>query len=238
MATSSVKAKKICQTLGKPSEANARVLANLFPTCASSGTKQHLNFNPNDECVAGEAHCRKKAATPGQGRAKKLKVVLLSSIPSSIPKGSRHENLNKNGQVVEIPFHHSITASDVMRQIRRAFGGLGDINNIQFLQARQDNTLHVAENQHGVGVIKLAGCGSLYAKQSERSDTVVIHDGESEESNEFPCTSKPRTVEPIESTKGSQSSSIASKPRTVESNESIDGRVAAALEQSEQIVQQ
>ena len=87
---------------------------------------------------------------------------------------------------MEIPFHRSMTASDVMRQIRRAFGGLGDVNNIQFLQARQDNTLHVTENQHldGVGVIKLAGV-EVYAKQSERSNTVVIHDGESEESNEF-----------------------------------------------------
>ena len=45
-------------------------------------------------------------------------------------------------------------------------------------------------------------------------------------------------MEPIESTEGSQSSSLASKPKTVESNESIDGRVAAALEWSEQIVLQ
>ena len=43
-------------------------------------------------CVAGEAHRHKKAAMPGQGRAKKLKVVFLSSIPSSIPKGSRRES--------------------------------------------------------------------------------------------------------------------------------------------------
>lgn len=261
MTTSSGKAKDLCRALGKPSKANARVLASLFPACASSGTKRQLNFNPNDECVAGEAHRRKKAATPGQGRAKRLKVVMLSNIPSSIPKGSRRESLRKNGRVLEIPFHRCMTTNEVIKQIRAAFVGLGDIHNLQFLHAQQDNTLHVAENQHldGVGVIKLAGCGSLYVKQSESSDVVVIQDGESGESGESSQSSsntsvpsKPRTVEPIESTEGSQSSSntsVPNKPRTVEPTESTEGgqssssnsihsRLAAALERTEKVVQQ
>ena len=211
------------------------MLASLFPACASSGTKRQLNFNPNDECVAGEAHRRKKAATPGtpgQGRAKRLKVVMLSNIPSSIPKGSRGESLRKNGRVLEIPFHRCMTTNEVIKQIRAAFVGLGDIHNLRFLHALQDNTLHVAENQHldGVGVIKLAGCGSLYVKQSESSDVVVIQDGESGESSQSSSNtsvpSKPRTVEPIESTEGSQSSSntsVPNKPRTMEPTESTEG---------------
>ena len=55
-STSSGKAKSLCSSLGKPSEANAKVLATLFPACASSSTKkQSLKFNPSDDCVVGEA---------------------------------------------------------------------------------------------------------------------------------------------------------------------------------------
>ena len=234
MTTSTGKAKDLCRALGKPSKANARVLASLFPACASSGTKRQLNFDPNDECVVGEAHCRKKAATPGQGRAKRLKVVMLSNIPSTIPKGSRRESLKKNGRVVEIPFHRRMTANEVIKQIRAAFVGLGDLHNLQFLHARQDNTLHVAENQHldGVGVIKLAGCGSLYIKQSDSSEVVVIRDGESGESSQSSSgtsvPSNPGTVEPVECAGSGQSSSSIS----------VHSRLAAALERTEEVVHQ
>ena len=251
MVTSSGKAKEICRSLGKPSEANARVLANLFPTCASSSTKRQLKFNPNDECVAGEVHRRKKAATSGQGRAKKVKVVMLNDIPSSIPKGRRRESLKKNGRVVEILFNRCMTAKEVLKQIRAAFVSVGDIHSLQFLHAQQDNTLHVAENQHldGVGVIKLAGCGSLYIKQSESSDVVVIRDGESGESSQSSSTSKPMTPEQINSGQSSSSSgtNVPSKPMTVELTESTEGgqsssstsvhsRLAAALERAQEVV--
>ena len=116
------------------------------------------------------------------------------------------------------------------------------------MHTRKDNTLHVAENQHldGVGVIKLAGCGSLYIKQSESSEVVVIRDDESGESSQSSSgtsvPSKPRTAELIESTKGGQSSSstsVPSNPGTVEpvecaesgqcsSSISVHSRLAAA----------
>ena len=75
---SSKKAKCIRNTLRKPPEANAKVLATLCPVCAPSGTKQPLKFDPTDECVAAEAHSRKKATKPVKGRAKTLKVILLN----------------------------------------------------------------------------------------------------------------------------------------------------------------
>lgn len=77
MSTSSGKAKSLCTSLGKPSDASAKVLASLFPACASSSTKQAMKFDPSDECIAAEAHRRKKAGIPGKGRAKRLKVVML-----------------------------------------------------------------------------------------------------------------------------------------------------------------
>ena len=169
MSTSSGKAKSLCSSLGKPSDASAKVLATLFPACASLSTKQALKFDPSDDCVVSEAHHRKKAGTPRKGRAKRLKVVILKDIPSSIPKGSRRESLRKDGWVAEIPFHRCMTSAEVMKHVQACFNGLGDVSNLQFLHARQDNTLQVAGDQKldGVGVIKLAGCGSLYMKQSD-----------------------------------------------------------------------
>lgn len=254
MTTSTGKAKDLCQTLGKPSKANARVLASLFPACASSGSKRKLNYNPNDECVAGEAHRRKKAATPGQGRAKRLKVVMLSNIPSSIPKGSRRESLKKNGRIVETSFHRCMTANEVIKQIRAAFVDLGDLHNLQFLHAQRDNTLLVAENQHldGVGVIKLAGCGSLYIKHSESSDVVICVDDCGESSQSSSNTSVPSTAEQIKITErglSSSSSSVPSKPRTVQpiestesgqssSNTTVHSRLSAALKRTEEVIHQ
>lgn len=118
------------------------------------------------------------------------------------------------------------------------------------MYARQDNTLHVAENQHldGVGVIKLAGCGSIYIKQSESSEVVVIRDGESGESSQSSSgtsvPSKPRTAELIEST-----TSVPSNPRTVEpvecaesgqssSSICVHSKLTAALERTVKVVHQ
>lgn len=60
-----------------------------------------------------------------------------------------------------------MTSAEVLKQVKDSFKGLGDVSNLQFLHARQDNTLQVADDQEldGAGVIKLAGCGSLYVKQ-------------------------------------------------------------------------
>lgn len=62
-----------------------------------------------------------------------------------------------------------MTSIEVQKCVEDSFKGLGDVSNLHFLHARQDNTLQVADNQKldGVGVIKLAGCGSLYMKQSD-----------------------------------------------------------------------
>ena len=46
--------------LGRPSETNAKVFVTLFPACASTGTKPTNKFDPTDDCVAGDAHRRKK----------------------------------------------------------------------------------------------------------------------------------------------------------------------------------
>ena len=84
----------------KPSEANAKVLASLFPALGAKRPAQ--KFDPQDECITATAHKRKKAATPGKGKAKKLKVVLLKDIPPSIPKGSQRNKLRNDGRIEEV----------------------------------------------------------------------------------------------------------------------------------------
>lgn len=64
---SSAKARNLCRSLEKPSEANAKVLASLFPACASSRTKRPAKFDPLDDCVAAEAHRRKKKPLHQEG---------------------------------------------------------------------------------------------------------------------------------------------------------------------------
>ena len=177
MSTSSGKAKSLCKTLGKPSEANAKALATLFPSRRSLSTKQPLEFDPTDKCVVDDAHRRKKAATPCKVRTKRLKVVMLSDIQPSIPKGSRRQSLMKDGRILEVAFRRCMMSNEVMEHVRDAFKDLGNVSNFQFLRAHQDNMLQVAEDQlDGLGVIKLAGCGSLYVKQSDDDIAVTTND--------------------------------------------------------------
>ena len=99
------RAKDICKKLCKPSQANAKVLANLFPACASSSKKR--KFDPTDECVVADRHRRKKS-TSSKGRSKQVTVVLLKDIPSSLPKGAAREQLKKKGLVKEIAFQRHL----------------------------------------------------------------------------------------------------------------------------------
>ena len=105
--------------------------------------------------------------------------------------------------MVEIPFHRCMTSAEVMKQVRDAFKGVGDVSSLHFLNARQDNTLQVADDQelNGVDVIKLAGCGSLYVKQNESVSADVEH-------KSAEC--------------GNQSSSSASSPRSVETKQLLE----------------
>ena len=84
-----------------------------------------------------------KAATPGKGKAKKLKVVLLKDIPPSIPKGSQRNKLRNDGRIEEVAFHRSMTVEETRRHIQRAFESVGSVNKFQYLQGHKDNTLKV-----------------------------------------------------------------------------------------------
>ena len=164
---SSGRAKDICRRLGKPSETNAKVLATLFPACASSTKNKKRKFDPKDECIVAGQHRCKQSASQSKGRSKQITVVLLSNIPSSIPKGAAHEQLKKKGKVREVPFQRYMSEEEVKEVLIEDFECLS-YSEVQFLQSHKNNSLSIAmvQDLDGIGVIFLAGCGSLYLKVS------------------------------------------------------------------------
>ena len=179
-----------------------------------------MEFDPTDKCVVDDAHRWKKAATPGKVKTKRLKVVMLSDIQPSIPKGSRRQSLIKDGRILEVAFRRCMMSNEVMEHVRDAFKDLGNVSNFRFLRAHQDNTLQVAEDQQldGLGVIKLAGCGSLYVKQSDDDIAVTTNDEPKDKvSCDQPSSNTSITSKP--------SSSITSKPSSsmsLETSEFLD----------------
>ena len=60
MGTATAKAIDSAKKMGRPSEANAKVIAQLFPGYKGTGVKR--KFDSNDDCVVAEQHRQKKAA--------------------------------------------------------------------------------------------------------------------------------------------------------------------------------
>ena len=52
-------AKNLLSRVGKPSSDEAKTLAKLFPSSASS-TKSKIKFDPHAACVATNSHLKKK----------------------------------------------------------------------------------------------------------------------------------------------------------------------------------
>ena len=136
MIKSSDRAKDICKKLGKPSQANPKVLANLFPACASSSKKR--KFDPTDEILVADRHRRKKSAS-SKGGSKQVTVVLLKDIPSSLPKGAAREQLKK-GLVKEIAFQRHLDEDEVKKLLSENFEALKDAE-VQYLQSHKNNSL-------------------------------------------------------------------------------------------------
>ena len=164
MTTFTKKAKEVCTKLGKPSEANAKVLSGLFPSCQSV---KKMKFDPLDQCVVAEQQRRKKSASKGKGRSKLVTVVVLNEIPSCIPKGATREHLRKIGRIKEIAFQRYFDEEEVEKILTENFSSLGEID-LQYLQPHKKNYLTIASNQklNGIGIIELAKSGSLYMKSS------------------------------------------------------------------------
>ncbi|XP_065892953.1 uncharacterized protein [Dysidea avara] len=182
--TATSKAKGVCKKLGKPSAANAKVLAGLFPAYSTSGVKR--KFNPNVECVAAEQQRKKKAAVKGKGRGKTVQAVLIED-PSTIPKRAKKELLQKDGKAKWIEFHRHFSADDVSRLLAETFSDMGKARFI-FLQPHKNNQLTTIKEQNldGNAIFQLAKNGTLYLqcirdKSSEKPPVDLVQQGYNQE---------------------------------------------------------
>ena len=106
--------KSICESLTKPSEANAHALANLFPA-----TKKR-KFDPLSFSVNSNSK-RKKTAFSNKGRSKLITVVCLDCNSGMIPRGSVREKLRSNGHIRDVAFFRYLTYEDIKDIIEQAF---------------------------------------------------------------------------------------------------------------------
>ena len=77
--------KSLCQTLAKPSEANARALSNLFPTT------RKRKFDPLNLAANTESKNKKKGF-PHRERSKVISVIILEVNSNIIPRGTARDN--------------------------------------------------------------------------------------------------------------------------------------------------
>ena len=162
MSTATAKAIDSAKKMGKPSEANAKVIAQLFPGYKGTGVKR--KFDPNDDCVVAEQHRQKKAALKGKvkGRAKSINVMIVEGNGNSIPRGVKKEQLKNNGKFKTLDFFRYMTSKEVNEKLGEAFPG----KKFAFLKPSGSNTLNKADNQSldGNEIFDLAKSGSLYLR--------------------------------------------------------------------------
>lgn len=98
--------------------------------------------------------------------------MLVKDIPSSIPKGAAREQLKKKGQVKDIAFQWHLDEDEVKELLSENFEALKDAE-VQYLQSHKNNSLSIAkvQNLDGIGVISLAGSGSLYSRFSPKNES-------------------------------------------------------------------
>jgi len=156
----------LCSRLKKPSQVNAKVMADLFPSFKSSSTKK-IKFDPVQECVATEQQRKKKAANPKcKGRAKCISVVVLKDIPPTIPKGMQRDSLRSSGYLKELWFRRILSEEEVTTLIRDGFKAI-NLEEFEYLQCCKNSSLKVAvkQNLNGNEVVTLAGSGCLYVHE-------------------------------------------------------------------------
>jgi len=83
-----IKSQDICKRVGKPSEADARVLSKLFPSSSACERKRPLStaFDPTKECVALPQQKKKKAA---RVKPSNVQVVIMHDTDVCVPKQKR-----------------------------------------------------------------------------------------------------------------------------------------------------
>ena len=161
-----MKAKSACSSLGKPSEADARVLSSLFPSTSRplKRTRSEV-FDPLADCVASAQKQKKKAV---RMKPRKVTVVLISRKTTVLPRFAKRRALKREGNIRQLQFVRNMSPHQVKNAVFRGFSDKLDQNEaIEITYLQPDShalTLTKIEKSDfdGGDVIDLAGQGSLY----------------------------------------------------------------------------
>ena len=108
----------MCSKLGKPTEADARVLSSLFPTSSHPMKRTSSVFDPMADCVASAAKRKKKAV---RVKPRKVTVVLVSGNTNILPRFGRRKALKREGNIRQLQFLRNMSPSQVRSAILTGF---------------------------------------------------------------------------------------------------------------------
>ena len=107
-----VKAQVLCSWLSNPSEADARVLATLFPSSRPVKRMSSDVFDPLASCVASAQERKKKAV---HIKPHKVTVVLLSRGATVLACFGRRRALKNEGNIRQLQFVRNMSPEQVRR---------------------------------------------------------------------------------------------------------------------------
>ena len=103
---------------------------------------------------------KKKKAAVSQGRPTNVKVLILKSFSSFIPRGKPRNLLRQEGREITLQFRRSMKHDEVKDTIIRGFPALQNMEGWSYLACDSDHRLSVSKNQKldGNDVINRKGC--------------------------------------------------------------------------------
>ena len=164
--------------IGKPTEAEAHVLASLFPSSSRPPKRTYSQaFDPLADCVASSQKQKKKAA---RIKPRKILVVLMLEETTVLPRFSKRRALRKAGCIKQLEFMRNMSSQQVKNVIIRGFPekfSQKENAKITFLRPEpKSHTLTKIERKDldGEDTFELAGQGSLYIRLEVRHYFVQI----------------------------------------------------------------
>ena len=164
----SSKASTICRRIGKPSQAHAGIMRQLFPSSSSDPKRPRLSsaFDPTQQCVALQQK-QKKAA---RCKPSKVTVVVVRDATMGVPRGKYRSELQKAKRIEKLEFMRNMSALQVRNTIIRGFQHL-PLASFTFLPCDGENSRRLisesVQDQDGNMIVSAAQSrkGSLYVAE-------------------------------------------------------------------------
>ena len=113
------RAESIISKVKKPSEAEAKALARIFPSTKPKAYEKA--FDPAAECVVLEQQKKKKATIRPKQRTISVSVIMMSNYCSTVTKGKERHKLAAEGRMLNMKVTRGMSAKEVKNKISTAF---------------------------------------------------------------------------------------------------------------------